>query len=77
MPGMNCRVSLSEARNGDFLLAPKDAVFGEGTERHVFVARTKGKPEKRMVTTGANDGRMIEITEGLSEGEKILLQKPE
>ena len=77
MPGMNCKVSFGEAKKGDTLLVPKDAVFTEGKQGYVFVAKGDGKPEKRKVKTGDSDGKMIQILSGVSEGDKILLQKPE
>ena len=40
-------------------------------------ANPDSSSERRTVKTGDSDASMIEITEGLSEGEKILLNKPE
>jgi len=56
---------------------PQDAVFGERDDRHVFIFKGDDKPEKRSVETVKVDGKMVEIREGLSEGDKILLSKPE
>jgi HlyD family secretion protein len=75
MPGMNCKVALGDTRS-DALQAPKEAVFTEQGESFVFVSKPDAKPQKRIVKTGPTDGKMIEIVEGLSEGEKVLLQKP-
>ena len=77
VPGMNCKVSFGDSKKGDMLLAPKDAVFTEGKQGYVFVAKGDGKPEKRKVKTGESDTKMIQILSGVSEGDKILLQKPE
>ena len=76
-PGMNCKVTLSDVRGSAALLAPVAAVFGEGDQKHVFVRLDNGKSEKRAVRTGETDGKSIEVLEGLAEGDKILLQKPE
>jgi len=75
MPGMNCKVSLGDAKS-DALQAPKEAVFSESGESFVYIFKPEDKPQKRTVKTGATDGKMIEILEGLAEGDKILLQKP-
>ena len=77
MPGMTCKISFGETQKADALIAPKEAVFAEGNQKHVFVLNNDGNPEKRTVKTGDSDGKMIEILEGLSEGDKILLKKPE
>ena len=76
MPGMTCKVSFAEAEK-DSLLAPKEAVFSEGDQSHVFLVRNGSEPRKRVVKTGKSDDKMIEILEGLSAGDKISLKKPE
>ena len=77
MPGMNCKITFSDVQKADVVTAPKDDVFSEGGQSHVFVLKQDGEREKRTVKTGDSDSKMIEITEGLAEGEKILLKKPE
>jgi len=77
MPGMNAKVSIGDSGRGEVLLAPKDAVFAEGKKHFVYLPNGDGKPEKRAVKAGENDGKMIEVIEGLAEGDKILLTKPE
>jgi HlyD family secretion protein len=73
LPGMRCKVSMAR----EVVLAPKDAIFGESGSNSVFVLTKEGKPVERTVTTGGSDPKMTEILGGLSEGEEILLQKPE
>ncbi len=77
MPGMNAKVSLGDSGRGEMLLAPKDAVFSEGKKQFVYLLKDGPKSEKRAIKTGENDGKMIEILDGLSEGDKILTSKPE
>jgi HlyD family secretion protein len=76
MPGMTCKVTLEGARQADAVLAPKDAVFSEGTDRFVYLA-AKGGAEKRLVKTAGSDDRHVAVEEGLSVGDKILTRKPE
>lgn len=76
VPGMNCKVSLEGGRQANVLLAPKDAVFGEGGEKYVYVA-AKGAAQKRPVKTGLSDDQNVEIEAGLEAGDKILTRKPE
>jgi multidrug efflux pump subunit AcrA (membrane-fusion protein) len=77
LPGMNCKIVFEDLEKPSALLAPKEAVFGEGSERYVLVAGKDGKAEKRVVKVGEADAKRIEILEGLTEGSKILLKKPE
>jgi HlyD family secretion protein len=77
MPGMNAKISFGEAQKHGVILAPKDAVFTEGQQKHVFLAKADGAHEKRTVKTGETDDKMTEIVEGLAEGDTIYLGKPE
>ena len=76
-PGMNCKITLTDTSAANALVAPVQAVFGEGDQKHVFVRLADGKAEKRTVRTGESEGKTIEILEGLVEGDTILLSKPE
>ena len=58
MPGMNCKVSLSDSAPPEPLRAPKEAVFSEGGESCVFVLKGENQHEKRAVKTGASDGKI-------------------
>ncbi len=77
MPGMNCKITFGDEQKTENLIAPKEAVFGEGNQKHVFVTGSEGRHERRMVKTGDSNAKMVEVLEGLSEGEKILLKSPE
>lgn len=77
MPGMNCKVSLGEPEKSKALLVPKEAVFTEGGESCVYLLKSGGRHEKRSVKTGESEGNMIAIQQGVSEGDKVLLKKPE
>jgi len=77
MPGLNAKVSLGESSRTDALLAPKDSVFSEGKKHFVYLPKEDAKPEKRTVKIGENDGKMVEVLDGLEEGDKILISKPD
>lgn len=75
-PGMNCKVSFDTSQKS-VLLAPKEAVFADGDQKFVYLAKRNGSNEKRDVKAGDSDDKSTVITEGLSEGDKILLKRPE
>jgi len=76
VPGMNCKVALGETQKSEPLRAPKEAVSTEGNQHYVFVFKGDSPAERRVVKTGDADDKTIEILDGLSEGDKILLSKP-
>jgi multidrug efflux pump subunit AcrA (membrane-fusion protein) len=76
MPGMNCKVALGPVQKSEALLVPKEAVFTEAGQSVVYVLKPNGQTEKRSVKTGEPEGNLLTVTEGLSEGERVLLQKP-
>ena len=77
VPGMTCKITFRADEKKNLVLAPKEAVFTEGKQKVIYVARTGASPEKRVVKTGESDDKMIEIVEGVVEQEKIFLKKPE
>ena len=52
---------------------PAEAVIDSGTRKTVFVDRGEGRFEPRPVETGWRMGDRVEITKGLTEGEKIVV----
>ena len=52
---------------------PTSAVEGRYQSGSVYLPTDDPtKPEKRAVTLGITDGKMVEVKEGLTEGEEIL-----
>jgi Cu(I)/Ag(I) efflux system membrane fusion protein len=51
---------------------PADAVIDSGTSRVVFVALGGGKFQPRAVRLGASDGELVEVLDGLAEGERVV-----
>jgi hypothetical protein len=45
-------------------------------KHHVHVLGKDGKPKKRAVTLGKRTAKKVEILKGLSEGDKVLLERP-
>lgn len=51
---------------------PKSALVYEGSSAHVFVAGAEGVLAVRQVQVGRDSGDMVEVTQGLRAGEKIV-----
>lgn len=78
-PGLPVTIGIDAGSATGALLVPVTAVEGSTTTGNVWVVTDPAAPdlaEKRQVTLGINDGISIQVTDGLSEGEEILLFVP-
>ncbi|MCC7536784.1 MAG: efflux RND transporter periplasmic adaptor subunit [Deltaproteobacteria bacterium] len=71
-PGMYGTAAF-ETVSRDVLTLPRDAVVDTGLGRHVFVAAADGTFEPHAVRVGASRGDRLEITEGVREGEAVVV----
>jgi HlyD family secretion protein len=71
--GMTVTVNIVVSSVTDALLIPYAAVTTTGRQSTVQVVKDDGTTEQRTVTTGITDYTNIDITEGLSEGEKVIV----
>jgi cobalt-zinc-cadmium efflux system membrane fusion protein len=71
-PEMYATISIASERGQDVLAVPAEAVIEMQGERVVFVAFGDGLFEKKPVQTGREQNRMIEITNGLQAGQRIV-----
>lgn len=69
LPGMSADVDIITARHADVLLVPVAAIRSEGPQRYVLLA----SGERRSVHTGATDGVRVVVTDGLAEGDEIVV----
>ncbi len=75
MPGLNasCEFVLTERTN--VLTVPSQAVIREDGKAYVEVMVAKNKPQRREVKTGVQGNAVVEILEGLNEGDEIVVSK--
>ena len=71
--GLTVTVSIIVAQRTDVLLVPNGAITTQGGQSYVQVISSTGTTEKRAIKTGITDYVKTEVTEGLSEGEKIVV----
>ncbi|WP_223625876.1 efflux RND transporter periplasmic adaptor subunit [Microbacterium sp. EST19A] len=70
--GLPATMDLALGQVEDALVVPVTAVQGGAAFGNVWVDAGDGSdPEERAVKLGVNDGEMVEVTEGLEEGESI------
>lgn len=72
--GMNAEVIVVKESAENALTVPVDAIqFGDDNETYVITKNDSEKITNQTVTTGVTDGANIQITEGLTESENILI----
>lgn len=72
-PGQQVNILLPVKSNGNTLNIPVDAVIREAAGAHVWIAEGKGKFRPQPVKTGMETFDAVEITEGLEEGDRVVI----
>ncbi|MBI2890624.1 MAG: efflux RND transporter periplasmic adaptor subunit [Nitrospirae bacterium] len=73
--GMTANVAMKAQTRRGVLVLPTGAVGQEGGRSVVRVpGPSNGEPEVRIVETGVTDGKNVEITSGLQQGEVVLVK---
>jgi len=70
--GLTANVEIVAIEKPDALLLETRAVRWSGNEPYVVVLE-KGQPKERKIRIGRSDGARVEVTEGLHEGDQIVL----
>jgi multidrug efflux pump subunit AcrA (membrane-fusion protein) len=73
-PGMFANIELRSTLAADRTLVPREAVIDTGERRVAYVSLGEGRFEPRDVTVGVEvEGGKLEILEGLSRGEMVVV----
>lgn len=72
-PGLQANVLLPITSKKGLLTLPVDALIRDGRGAHVWIETAKGKFQPRMVQTGEEDFTLVEITEGVEAGDKVVV----
>ena len=70
--GMGATLAVSAGTAENVLVVPITAVQGSVQTGNVWVVAPDGTEEERAVALGLTDGEMIEVREGLAEGDQVL-----
>jgi macrolide-specific efflux system membrane fusion protein len=71
-PGLSAEIVMAGGIAENVLVVPTTAVEGAAGTGNVYAVLADGSTEVRPVVLGLTDGVMVEITEGLDEGDVIL-----
>ena len=70
--GMSVNLSIDVGSATQVLAVPLTAVLGSVDEGRVWVASADGEAVETPVRLGLNDGTVVEVVEGLTEGQEVL-----
>ncbi|MCP4147887.1 MAG: efflux RND transporter periplasmic adaptor subunit [bacterium] len=70
-PEMTTTVKIVQESRQNVLTLPKRTIKREGGKKYVHVLKNN-QPAKRWITIGWSDGKYIEITAGLNEGDNVI-----
>jgi membrane fusion protein (multidrug efflux system) len=69
--GLHASLAIAGAKRTGALLVPREAIFGTADTSVMTVV--DGRARRQPVQVGVQDGRSIEIVQGLSEGSEVIL----
>ena len=71
--GLTVTVTILVDERTDVLLVPNAAITIQAGKSYVQVVSPDGTTEEREIQTGISDWQFTEVTEGLSEGEQVIV----
>jgi multidrug efflux pump subunit AcrA (membrane-fusion protein) len=71
--GLSVTVSILISQASDVLLVPNGAITYQGRDTYVQVVLPDGTTEERAIQTGISDWQYTEVTDGLTEGEQVVV----
>lgn len=74
VPGAFAEVYLISGKRSNVVSVPKEAIVEISSNKCVYTLHEDGMYEKHTVSTGASDGRRVEILSGLNPGENVVVK---
>jgi membrane fusion protein, heavy metal efflux system len=71
-PEMFASVTILTGEGDNSLAVPQEAIIYDGKTAHVWIARDDKSVERRDIKTGLSNGNMIQVVEGLRQGENVV-----
>lgn len=72
-PGLQANIFLPLISTDQTRSLPVGAVIRDGKGAHIWIERSKGRFEPQVVKTGTEDFDRVEITEGLADGDQVVV----
>jgi HlyD family secretion protein len=74
--GFSANANIIIARRDSVLAIPERVITFRNDSAFVELPKAEGKSEEKYIKTGLSDAIMIEVLEGLEEGQEVLEKKP-
>jgi cobalt-zinc-cadmium efflux system membrane fusion protein len=71
-PEMFASVNILTGEGDSSPAIPREAIIYDGKTTRVWIARDDKSVERREIKTGLSNGQMIQILDGLREGENVV-----
>lgn len=72
LPGQYLRIRLAIRMQPDTLMVPQTALGSSQLGKYVYVVGEGNKVDQRLVSLGPNDGDLVAVLKGVSEGEHVI-----
>ncbi len=72
-PGLFVRIKVAAKAPYEAVLAPESAIGADQSDRYVYVLDKDGTAQRRSVQLGTKQGKLRVIEDGLSAGEKVIV----
>jgi len=73
LPGMFVRADVIKKENSQALAVPLYSIISRNEEQYVYL-ETEGVVRKQPVQIGIMDGWMVEVTKGISHGDRVIIE---
>lgn len=73
-PGMFVKADIITAKKDSVIVIPKNIILSGNRGKYVFVVERNSAADDRMIQTGIENKDFVEVTEGLSENDRLIIK---
>lgn len=73
-PGMFVKANIITAQNDSAIVIPRDVIMTGSRGKYVFVVGRNSSADERRITTGISNQDEIEVVEGLSANDRLIIK---
>ncbi|HSO87134.1 MAG TPA: efflux RND transporter periplasmic adaptor subunit [Draconibacterium sp.] len=73
-PGMFVKADIITARKDSVIVIPKNIILSGNRGKYVFVVERNSAADDRVITTGIENKDFVEVIEGLSENDRLIIK---
>ncbi|MCA1759812.1 MAG: efflux RND transporter periplasmic adaptor subunit [Bacteroidales bacterium] len=73
-PGMFVKADIITARKDSTIVIPKDVILTGGRGKYVFIVGRNSAADDRQITTGLENQNYVEVTDGLTVNDRLIIK---